>query len=104
MPSIVSAHEPLLDAATDDQKTLLSMEEVAQHASTEDCWLSLYGEAYDVTTFLAVHPGGPKILLSKAGTDVTESFERIHSRTLSELMEKFPGSIAWKGTVREYTG
>ena len=33
-------------------------EEVAQHKMFKDCWVILHGEVYDVTEWLAKHPGG----------------------------------------------
>ena len=34
-------------------------------------------KVYDVTEFLAEHPGGEEILLETAGTDSTEAFEDV---------------------------
>jgi isopentenyl diphosphate isomerase/L-lactate dehydrogenase-like FMN-dependent dehydrogenase len=38
----------------------------------------LYGKVYDVTDFLAEHPGGQKVILQLAGTDATEEYDPIH--------------------------
>ena len=38
----------------------------------------LYGNVYDVTSFLPDHPGGSKIILQLAGTDATEEYDPIH--------------------------
>ena len=38
----------------------------------------LYGNVYDVTSFLPDHPGGSKIVLQLAGTDATEEYDPIH--------------------------
>lgn len=53
-------------------------EEVQQHRSTDSCWVVLYGNVYDVSTFLPDHPGGSKIILQLAGTDATEEYDPIH--------------------------
>lgn len=53
-------------------------EEVAQHTSPESCWVVLYGDVYDVTSFIPEHPGGSKIILKLAGRDATEEFDPIH--------------------------
>ena len=53
-------------------------EEVQRHRSEESCWVVLYGNVYDVTTFLPNHPGGSKIVLQLAGTDATEEYDPIH--------------------------
>lgn len=51
---------------------------MARHTSKESCWVILYGNVYDVTDFLADHPGGSKIILKLAGKDCTEEYDPIH--------------------------
>ncbi|GAB7354803.1 hypothetical protein MBLNU459_g5195t1 [Dothideomycetes sp. NU459] len=53
-------------------------EEVQQHRSAESCWVVLYGNVYDVTSFVPEHPGGSKIILQLAGQDATEEYDPIH--------------------------
>lgn len=55
-----------------------TFDEVQQHKSKESCWVILYGNVYDVTSFLPDHPGGSKIILQLAGTDATEEYDPIH--------------------------
>ncbi|KAF7195728.1 Cytochrome b2, mitochondrial [Pseudocercospora fuligena] len=55
-----------------------TFDEVQQHKSKESCWVILYGNVYDVTSFLADHPGGSKIILQLAGADATEEYDPIH--------------------------
>lgn len=55
-----------------------TFDEVQQHRSQESCWVVLYGNVYDVTSFLPSHPGGSKIILQLAGTDATEEYDPIH--------------------------
>ena len=38
----------------------------------------LYGNVYDVTSFLPSHPGGSKIILNLAGKDATEEYDPVH--------------------------
>lgn len=38
----------------------------------------LYGNVYDVTSFLPNHPGGSKIILQLAGADATEEYDPVH--------------------------
>ena len=40
----------------------------------EDCWMIINGNVYDVTGFIAFHPGGNTILQG-CGKDATEFFE-----------------------------
>lgn len=36
----------------------IPMEEVRQHASKDDCWMVLSGRVYNITPYMAFHPGG----------------------------------------------
>ncbi|KAJ9137879.1 FMN-dependent dehydrogenase [Pleurostoma richardsiae] len=56
----------------------IDAEEVAKHTSPDSCWVILYGNVYDVTSFLGDHPGGSKIILKLAGRDATEEYDPIH--------------------------
>lgn len=65
---------------------------MAKHNSKEDCWVVLYGkvpnalwilircEAYDLTKFAKVHPGGAKLITDAAGMDATAIFDPIHPK------------------------
>ncbi|KAK0146010.1 Sulfite oxidase, mitochondrial [Merluccius polli] len=57
-------------AGTRDPSSLpvFSQEEVAKHASLEaGVWVTYRGSVYDITEFVAMHPGGDKILLAAGG-------------------------------------
>lgn len=51
-----------------------SLSEISTHNSEQDCWLVINGNVYDVTEFVASHPGGGTILQG-CGKDATELFE-----------------------------
>lgn len=40
---------------------------VAQHNTPHSCWIIISGQVYNVTDFLAKHPGGASIILKVAG-------------------------------------
>ncbi|KAK5872270.1 hypothetical protein PBY51_012986 [Eleginops maclovinus] len=47
---------------------IISQEEVTTHRSLEDgVWVTYKGGVYDITEFVAMHPGGDKILLAAGG-------------------------------------
>jgi len=64
--------------------------ELAKHNTAEDCYICISGRVFDVTTWLADHPGGVEVILDLAGKDATKEFEEIgHSEYAVEVSEKF---------------
>lgn len=53
----------------------ISREELARHTKRDDCWTSIDGKVYDITQYIAFHPGGNKILIG-AGKDGTAEFSK----------------------------
>ncbi|XP_027153072.1 cytochrome b5 [Coffea eugenioides] len=69
---------------------LYTMQEAAQHNTSEDCWVVIDGKVYDVSSYLNEHPGGDDVLIAATGKDATDEFEDAgHSKSARELMEKF---------------
>merc|ERR1712098_932111 len=67
-----------------------SMAEVRSHTSETDCWVVVHNKVYDVTSFLANHPGGSAIILAVAGRDATNAFEDVgHSFFARKKLEDF---------------
>ncbi|XP_064955909.1 uncharacterized protein LOC135607775 [Musa acuminata AAA Group] len=68
-----------------------SPSEISLHASKKDCWVSIHGKVYDVTTFLEDHPGGEDVILhASAGGDATQAFDDVgHSSTAIIMMEGY---------------
>lgn len=58
-----------------------TMADIAAHAKPESCWAAINGNVYDLTTWVARHPGGEKPIQSLCGTDATERFTRKHGKT-----------------------
>jgi len=67
---------------------MLSMVEVAKHNTKEDCWVVLYGKAYDLGKFAKVHPGGAKLIFDSAGLDATALFDPIHPKDIMDKLLK----------------
>lgn len=63
---------------------MLTMDELANHNSAEDCWLLIDGNVYDVTEFIVSHPGGEAILKG-CGIDATELFSQ-HSEEANNML------------------
>jgi len=52
--------------------------EVAKHNSTADCWTILNGNVYNVTAWIAQHPGGTGAIKGMCGTDSSVNFNTQH--------------------------
>jgi acyl-lipid (8-3)-desaturase len=60
------------------QAQIFSQAEVAVHNTPSDCWLVIHGKVYDVTSYIARHPGGAMIYV-KAGRDCSHLFDSYHT-------------------------
>ena len=56
----------------------ISPEEIAQHASVHDAWISLHGKVYNITPYLHYHPGGVDIFKPCLGGDASALFDKYH--------------------------
>ncbi|KAJ9468581.1 Fumarate reductase [Diplonema papillatum] len=66
------------DVASGPRK--ISLAEVAEHNTPDDCWVVVHGKVYDLTDFVDEHPAGPQSILDIAGKDGTESFVAVHTK------------------------
>ncbi|MBP9686891.1 MAG: cytochrome b5 domain-containing protein [Candidatus Doudnabacteria bacterium] len=55
-----------------------SMAEVATHNSRENCWAAVNGNVYDLSAWIAQHPGGPAAIAKLCGTDGSAQFNKQH--------------------------
>jgi cytochrome b involved in lipid metabolism len=54
-----------------------------QHNKRDDAWSSFNGKVYNMTSYMAFHPGGEKELLRVAGRDGTKLFGMSYSKMVS---------------------
>ncbi|KXS14297.1 Inositolphosphorylceramide-B hydroxylase [Gonapodya prolifera JEL478] len=75
-----------------------SLTEVQKHSSSTSCWVIYHGAVYDVTTFLADHPGGEDFILDHAGKDISSLMEgpdHNHSDSAYQVLAGFKiGTLA----------
>jgi 4-hydroxysphinganine ceramide fatty acyl 2-hydroxylase len=72
---------------------IYTSQDVAIHARSTDCWVSRNGKVYDVTPFLADHPGGDDLILRFAGKDMGDAMadksEHEHSDAAYDMLEEY---------------
>ncbi len=54
------------------------MSEVQQHKSLHDGWIVLRGKVYNLSPYIAYHPGGESILRGVLGKDATKLYDKYH--------------------------
>ena len=52
----------------------VTMEQVAQRSSVDDCWVVIDDIVYDLAEFIAEHPGGETNVINTCGSDASEVF------------------------------
>ena len=62
-----------------------TMAEVNQANSKSKCWTVINGSVYDLTSVIAMHPGGASKILPLCGTDGTTAFNNQHATQSSPL-------------------
>lgn len=70
---------PSETSPADAGSTDISIAQVAQHDDAASCWAAIEGTVYDLTDWIAQHPGGPDRILEICGTDATEQFRAQHT-------------------------
>lgn len=56
----------------------LTMAEVSRHSTPDDCWTAVNGNAYDLTAWIAEHPGGEQDIVRLCGIDGSQAFDSQH--------------------------
>lgn len=69
------------DARTNTQTSAktYTLAEIAKHPSASSCYTAVRGTVYDLTNFIAQHPGGAENILEICGKDGTSAFTRKHA-------------------------
>ncbi|XP_065920398.1 cytochrome b5 reductase 4-like isoform X2 [Dysidea avara] len=86
---------------TSSQTVVITFEELRKHDMENDCWTAFRGVVYNVTHYLAFHPGGKSEVMKAAGIDCTSLFNQVHSHVnLSSILVTFKvGTLATFGPL-----
>ena len=72
---------------------IYTAEDVANHKTSSNCWISHEGKVYNITHFLDDHPGGDDVILKYAGQDVgavmKDKNEHEHSESAYDMLEEY---------------
>lgn len=80
------ANEPIRSDAA--MVLAFSVEELKKHNSKSDCWIAIDGQVYDVSQFVASHPGGAARIMMYAGGDASSAFGKIHTHLVLRKMKE----------------
>lgn len=84
--------QPESNTQTNTEKTY-SLQEIAKHNTESDCWMSVHGKVYNVTSYVSSHPGGKAILFG-CGKNATGMFEKrkdntSHSQNARDILKNY---------------
>jgi cytochrome b involved in lipid metabolism len=71
----------------------ITMEELALHNSTVDCWVRYYEDIYELTYYAHPNPPGQSVIYMGCGKDGTPDFVSIHPRDVLKSVDKY--KIGW---------
>lgn len=77
--------------------TAYTLAQVGEHADRSSCWAAIDGSVYDLTSWIANHPGGQDAIVGLCGTDATAKFTAKHAgdaRPAQQLATMRIGSLA----------
>ncbi|MFH0770888.1 MAG: cytochrome b5-like heme/steroid binding domain-containing protein [Candidatus Peregrinibacteria bacterium] len=75
--------------------TFFTEQELKKHATDGDCWVSIDGKVYDVSSYADLHPGGKKKVLAHCGTDASAVFDAKHGSSVLKKLEIYRiGTVA----------
>ncbi|KAL0958149.1 hypothetical protein HGRIS_000316 [Hohenbuehelia grisea] len=72
---------------------IYTAEDVAEHNTRASCWVSRGRKVYDVSKFLADHPGGDDLIMRQAGAPIDgvleDTKEHEHSDSAYDMLEEY---------------
>jgi cytochrome b involved in lipid metabolism len=62
------------EEAIQQEAKSINLSELSKHNKSNDCWVAIRGNVYDVTSYLDEHPGGADLILNYCGEDATSAY------------------------------
>ncbi len=77
--------------STSTEPRQITMDELKLHNKDGDCWLCINDKVYDVSVYMAKHPGGSDLLLDNShGKNATQPYEDAdHSKRAREMLKTY---------------
>jgi cytochrome b involved in lipid metabolism len=81
-------------AAAPQVEAAITVEELAEHAAADDCWMAIDGSVYDLSDYLPRHPTPPTVLTPWCGKEASEPYRtkgygRPHSAAADALLPNY---------------
>lgn len=89
-PTIDSVKRAIFQRPEDWKTRVIPLEEVKQHSTAEDCWITAKGKVFNATPFISVHPGGQRSIIRRAGgvKDASDDFD-FHSAAGRKIWSQY---------------
>lgn len=84
-------------SSTASSSATYTVEEVKENADAKSCWSIINGNVYDLTKWIALHPGGEGTIKALCGIDGSAMFDNAHGgqeRPVSALITYKIGSLS----------
>lgn len=77
-----------------DESSRYSVDDIAAHATLDDCWIVVEGHVYDITDYIQRHPAPDEVLEPWCGRDATQGMrtkgkDRDHSARAWRMLERY---------------
>jgi len=89
-PTIDSVKRAIFERPEDWKTRVISLAEVKNHSTVDDCWITAKGKVFNATPFISVHPGGQKSIIRRAGgaQDASVDFD-FHSASGQKIWKQY---------------
>jgi cytochrome b involved in lipid metabolism len=79
---------------TQQEVKSINLSELSKHNKSNDCWVAIRGNVYDVSSYLDEHPGGADLILNYCGEDATSAYnnkggEGRHSANADSILNTY---------------